>query len=48
MSDIVFRMGPKKHKTRQASLVSPCELPVADLPTLADVLGLYTAEVDKG
>ena len=41
-------MGPKKHKTRQASLVSPGELPVADLPTLADVLGLYTAEVDKG
>ena len=40
-------MGPKKPKTRQASLVSPGELPVADLPTLADVLGLYTAEADK-
>ena len=39
-------MGTKKHKTCQASLVSPCELPVADLPTLSVVLGVYTAEVD--
>jgi hypothetical protein len=42
-------MGPKKKNTRQASklLVSPCELPVADLPTLREVLGKCTAEKNK-
>ena len=42
-------MGPKKKKTRQATklLVTPCELPVAELPTLADVLGMCTAEKEK-
>ena len=42
-------MGPKKKNTRQASklLVSPCELPVADLPTLQEVLGKCTTEKSK-
>ena len=42
-------MGPKRNKTRQVSglLVAPCELPVADLPTLKDVLAKCTAEKEK-
>ena len=42
-------MGPKKKNTRQASklLVSPCALPVADLPTLQEVLGKCTTEKSK-
>ena len=42
-------MGPKRSKTRQVSglLVAPCELPVADLPTLKDVLAKCTAEKEK-
>ena len=42
-------MGPKKKNTRQASklLVSPCELPVADLPTLREILGKCTTEKNK-
>ena len=45
----IFRMGPKKKNTRQASklLVSPCELPVADLPTLREILGKCTTEKNK-
>ena len=42
-------MGPKKPKTRQVFkyMVSPCELPVADLPTLRDVLGKCSTEKNK-
>lgn len=42
-------MGPKKPNTRQGFrfLVSPCELPVADLPTLRDVLGKCALEKNK-
>ena len=46
---MIFRMAPKKRNTRLASqlLVSPCELPLADLPTLQEVLGKVTAEKAK-
>ena len=42
-------MGPKRSKTRRVSdlLVAPCELSVADLPTLKDVMVKYTAEKEK-
>lgn len=42
-------MGPKKNKTRQSTklLVAASELPIADLPTLGDVLGKCTIEKDK-
>ena len=42
-------MGPKRSQTRQGSslLVASSELPVAELPTLRDVLGKCSAEKDK-
>lgn len=42
-------MGPKKSQTQQVSslLVVSSELPVAELPTLRDVLGKCSAEKDK-
>jgi hypothetical protein len=42
-------MGPKNKKIRQATklLVTPCELPVVELPTPEDVLGMCTSEKEK-